>query len=120
MKKRYLVVNELRPEFVEAYRKFHMEMHLSEWQPQLKVLEDAGAEECMVYLYNNLAIMIYVCDDIDESYDTLGKNPVRDSWTQLMTPMFANTPKFDGTAKAAYCEKIFDMKQQLHGELNQF
>lgn len=119
-KRRYLQVNELKPEQVEAYKNAHETMHLGPWKEQLDVLRKGGAEECIVYLYNNLAIMMYVCDDIAESFAKLGQDPRRPAWDEFTAPMFANSPKFDGSGEIATVPKIFDLTEQLRGELTEF
>ena len=119
-KRRYLQVNELKPEMVEAYKNAHQTMHLGEWKEQLDVLKKGGAEECIVYQYNNLAIMIYECDYIAESFSRLGQDPRRPAWDRFTVPMFANAPKFDGTGEIPHALKIFDLNEQLNGELTEF
>jgi L-rhamnose mutarotase len=119
-KRRYVQINELKPEMVEAYRNAHETMHLGPWKEQMDVLQKAGAEECIVYLYKNWSVMIYVCDDIGESFAALGRDPRRVAWDQFTGPMFANDPKFDGSGKIEYLHKIFDLKEQLHGEKTDF
>lgn len=119
-KKRYVQVNKLKPEMVEAYKNAHETMHEGPWKEQLDVLQKAGAEECIVYLYENYAIMLYVCDDITESFSALGKDPRRNAWEEFTAPMFADAVKFDGTGKIEYLQKIFDMKEQLRGERTEF
>jgi len=120
MSKRYVMVNELKPECVEKYVKAHEEMHENEWKEQLDVLEKAGATECISYLFGNYSVLIYECDDITESFQNLAKDPRRAAWEEYTLPMFAGSPKFDGSDSVPYLKKIFDMKQQLNGKLDQF
>lgn len=119
-KKRYMQINKLKPEMVEAYKNAHETMHLGEWKEQLDVLEKAGAEECIVYLYENYSILLYVCDDIQESFAKLGEDPRRKAWDEFTMPMFANSPKFDGSGEIECVKKIFDMKEQLQGKRTDF
>lgn len=119
-KKRYVQVNELKPEMVEAYREAHETMHIGPWKEQLDVLKKAGAEECIVYLYKNYSILLYVCDDIHDSYAALGEDDRRKPWDEFTAPMFMNSPKFDGTGEIECAEKIFDLKEQLQGKLTDF
>lgn len=119
--KRYVLVNEIRPEYLDAYVEAHKHMHEGPFRDQMEVLRRAGATECICYLYKNLAILIYECDDIDESFAALGRDPVRAAWEHFTQPMFANSPKFDGSLKVTGIPKIFDLNQQLDdGELRQF
>ena len=121
MSKRYILVNEIRPECLDAYVEAHEHMHEGPFRGQLDVLRRAGVTECICYLYKNLAILIYECEDIDESFAALGRDPVRAAWEDFTQPMFANSPKFDGTEKVSGLPKIFDLNQQLdEGALRQF
>lgn len=119
-KRRYMQINELRPEMVEAYREAHETMHLGPWKEQLDVLRKAGAEECIVYLYKNYSILLYVCDDIQESYSALGEDPRRKAWEEFTAPMFLDSPKFDGSGEISCVPKIFDLREQLQGERTDF
>jgi L-rhamnose mutarotase len=120
MPKRYMMINELKPECVDEYVKAHETMHEGKWKEQLDVLRKAGAQECISYIFGNYSILLYVCDDIDESFAALGRDPRRAAWEEFTQKLFAGQPKFDGSASVPLIKKIFDMKQQLEGDLNQF
>lgn len=121
MTKRYVMVNEIRPERLDDYVQAHEHMHESEWKEQLDVLRKAGATVCDSYIFKNYSILIYECDDIDESFAALGRDPRRKAWEDFTQPMFANSPKFDGTEKVAGLKKIFDLNSQLdRGVVDQY
>ena len=120
MRKRYVLVNEIKPEKLVDYVNAHEHMHEGVFKEQLDVLKKAGAEECICYLYRNLAIMIYECEDINESFSKLGLDPRRAAWEDFTQPMFANSPKFDGSEPVVGLQKIFDLNQQLNGKLGEF
>ena len=121
MTKRYILVNEIAPDRLDEYVEAHQTMHEGKWKEQLDVLRKGGATECITYLYKNLAILIYECEDINESFTALGKDPRRAAWEEFTQPMFLNSPKFDGSVKTEGLQKIFDLNQQLdEGELKQF
>ena len=121
MSRRYLLVNRIKPEYLQQYVDAHERMHEGPFREQLQVLRDAGATECICYVHEDLAILIYECDDIGESFSRLGKIPKRQEWETFTAPMFANSPKFDGSQQVAYLRKIFDLNQQLDGgKLEQF
>ena len=120
MKKRYILVNEIKPEALEDYIYAHEHMHESAYSEQLDVLKKAGAEECICYIYENLAILIYECEDINESFSKLGQDPRRAAWEDFTQPMFANSPKFDGSEPVRGLRKIFDLNQQIKGKLEEF
>lgn len=121
MGKRYVMVNEIDPQCLEEYVNAHRTMHEGKWRGQLEALRRAGATECISYIYKNLSILIYECEDIDESFGRLGQDPVRREWEDFTQPMFLNSPKFDGSEKVEGLQKIFDLNQQLDlGKLEQF
>lgn len=113
----YCLVNELKPEYAEEYRSAHMTMHQSRWKKQLEILKQAGAEECIVFLNGTQTILLYRCEEINASFAKLGQIEGRSAWDVYTLPMFASTPRFDGTTAVAGLEKIFDLRQQLGGAL---
>ncbi len=113
MAKRYVLVNEIKPERLQDYIDAHEHMHESVWREQLDVLREAGAVVCDSYIFKNYAILIYECDDIDASFAKLGQDPRRQAWENFTQPMFANSPKFDGSEKVSGLKKIFDLNSQL-------
>lgn len=118
--KRYCLVNELKEEHVADYVGIHKKAHLTHWKTQLDALAEAGAENCIVYMYKNFSILIYECEDIDESFSKLGEIEANNKWQAEVAPWFAGKPKFDGSQKVESVEKIFDLKQQLEGRLDKY
>ena len=115
----YCLVNEIKPEHVGDYVDIHKNAHKTEWKTQLHALKEAGAENCMVFMFENYAILMYQCDEINESFDKLGKNEDNNSWQRHISSWFAGTPKFDGSEPVQGLEKIFDLNEQLEGKLEQ-
>lgn len=109
----FCIVNELKENEVENYKDAHIHMYETEWSNQLDVLKKAGAEECIVFIHENKSILFYRCEDIDESFSTLGIIPERKAWDEFTAPFFANNAKFDGSEKVNTCEMVFDMTEQL-------
>lgn len=109
----YCLVNELKPECVEEYRRAHKTMHESAWARQLDILKEAGAEECICFLSGTQTILLYRCEEINESFARLGRIEGRSAWDAYTLPMFASSPKFDGSAAVTGAEKIFDLREQL-------
>ena len=118
--KRYCLVYELKDEHVKDYVEIHENAHKTAWRTQLDALKEAGAENCIVYNYKNLSIIFYECEDIDESFKKLGEIEANQAWQATVAPWFAETPRFDGSETVQPVQKIFDLKQQLNGELGQF
>ena len=112
----YCLVNELEPECVDKYVKIHENAHLSKWKTQLEALKNAGAKNCNVYVYKNLSIVLYECENIDESFEKLSQDPNNKKWQKEVGEFFLQDPKFDGS-ETVQVRKIFDMNQQLKGFL---
>lgn len=111
--KRYVLVLEIKHEKLNDYIEAHMHMHESNFREQLTALRESGAMICDTYIYSNLAIVIYECDDINDSFTKLGNNPKRIEWENFTQPMFLNHPKFDGSVQVDGIEKIFCLNSQL-------
>jgi L-rhamnose mutarotase len=115
----YCLVNELKPEHVKDYVKIHETAHLTEWKTQLKALKEAGAQNCITYIFKNYSILFYQCEDIDKSFEALGRIEDNNRWQAHIASWFANSPKFDGSEKAQPLKKIFDLNEQLNGFLGE-
>ena len=113
----YCLVNELKPEHVQDYVEIHKSAHLTHWKTQLDALKKAGAENCLVYMFNQFSILFYQCDEINQSFHELGKDEDNSRWQNHIASWFAGTPKFDGTEPVRGLEKIFDLNEQLQGKL---
>ena len=118
--KRYCLVLEIKEEHVKDYVKAHKNVHKTHWRTQLDALKQAGAHNCAVYMYQNLAIIFYECEDIDESFNKLGAIEDNIKWQENQAPWIAETPDFDGSEGVQTIEKIFDLNQQLEGKLEQY
>ncbi len=118
--KKYCLVNTLKPEHIYDYVKLHKEAHITEWKTQLHALKRAGAVNCQTYVYDNLVIIFYECEDIIDSFKTLAMNEDNNRWQAKVAPWFARSPKFDGSEEVTTAEKIFDLNEQLEGKLTQY
>lgn len=77
-------------------------------------------KECIVYIHKNYSILLIECEDLEESFTKLGKNEITQQWNEVVLPMFAGKPKFDGSEEQKPAKKIFDLNEQLEeGELRQ-
>lgn len=114
----YCMVNELKPEHVADYVEIHETAHLTHWKTQLDALKKAGAQNCISFLYGNKSILFYQCEDIEQSFKTLGTIEENNAWQAHVAPWFANSPKFDGSENVQSLPKIFDLNEQLDGYLN--
>jgi|APSaa5957512622_1039677.scaffolds.fasta_scaffold99928_2 L-rhamnose mutarotase len=118
--RRYCLVNELKSENVGDYEEIHKTAHLTHWQSQLEALKEAGAVNCITYIYKNLSILFYECEEIGESFRKLDTIKENKEWQEVVLPWFANSPKFDGNDDSGEARKVFDLKQQLEGYLDEF
>jgi L-rhamnose mutarotase len=107
----------LKPEHVKDYVDIHKTAHQTEWKTQLHALKNAGAENCISFLFGNYSLLFYQCEDIDESFAELGKDEDNNRWQEFIASWFAGTPKFDGSQKVTSLPKIFDLNEQLDGFL---
>ena len=114
--KRYCLVIEIKEEFTGKY----CDIHKNPWPEILDAIKNAGAEELLIWNYKNLSIVYYECDDLDKLYENLGKLEVTKKWNATVGPWFAESPTLDGSGSVQTCEKIFDLKQQLSGNLEQY
>lgn len=67
----------------------------------------------------NYSILFYQCEDIDKSFEALGRIEDNNRWQAHIASWFANSPKFDGSEKAQPLKKIFDLNEQLNGFLGE-
>ena len=114
--KRYCIVVELKEEHIKDY----IDIHIHPWQELLKALRDAGAKELLIWIYKNLSIVYYECEDIDNIYKELGKLEIVKEWNKKVEPWFNSQMTFNGSKKVPTCEKIFDLNQQLNGKLEKY
>ena len=114
--KRYCMAYEVKKEYVQKY----IDMHKNCWPEQLKALRDAGAANLQIYMYGNLSIIFYECEDFDAWLEKLVNSEANKKWQEVMNPMFAELPVLEGPARISTLEKVFDLKQQLEGKLEQY
>jgi L-rhamnose mutarotase len=113
--KRYCFVIELKPEHVKEY----CDIHRNPWPEMLTAISEAGAKELVIWNYKSFSIVYYECEDLDAVYARLGALEVTKRWNVTVGPWLAEAPTLDGTSEVATCVKIFDLRQQLAGRLEQ-
>ena len=108
--KRYCFIIELKEECVAEY----IELHKNAWPEMLRAIDVSGANEEIIYRYENVSIVFFSCEDeISEVFRRLGENDVVDKWNATVGPWFKK-------AGVTYLEKIFDLRQQLDGNMDQY
>lgn len=116
--KKYCIVGEIKPESMDGYIKYHKEIHKGPYKELLEVIKKSGVKEEVIFIYKNLAIIYFEAEDIDKCYDFQGKFGVTEKWNKLMAPLFASAYGFSSSEKLPTLEKIFDLNEQLKGNLD--
>jgi L-rhamnose mutarotase len=106
--KRYCFVIELKEEHVDEYVK----LHRNAWPQMLEAIKRAGAKEELLYIYKNISIVFFECEDIDELYKKLDNEEVVEKWNAVVKPWM--------NSDFVFLDKIFDLNQQLEDGLKQY
>jgi len=116
--RKYCIVGEIKPEYLDEYIKKHKHLHQSEHKELLNVIKKSGVKNEVIFMYKNLAIIYFEAEDLSKSYDLQSKFEVTGRWNKVMAPMFASDYGFGkDPEKLEGLEKIFDLQEQLNGEL---
>jgi L-rhamnose mutarotase len=116
MMNRYCIVLELEEKFVKNFK----DLHKDPWPEVLKALKENGCDEIIIWSHKNSVIVFYESEDLDETYRKLDKNEIFQKWGALEGPWIKEGVSKDKEGKFITLEKIFDLKQQISGELTQF
>ena len=117
----YIMVFELKPEFIDNYRRMHNTCHLAEYKDMLDAIKSSGCKEMKTFLFKNYSILYVECDDeIDVMFSKLGKTDANIKWQKVTDPWFAEPSVDESQGESNPVEKIFDLQQQLNGELKQY
>lgn len=108
--KKYLMVVEVKPEHLQEY----IDIHVNVWQEMLEAIHEAGYTNEAIWIYKNQSIIYLECPD-DKTHEELNaavrETEVCKKWDITTGPWFAS----DFTI----CPKVFDLTQQLAGELRE-
>ncbi len=116
MMKRYCIVFELKEKYVNDY----CELHRNPWSNILDAMKTSGAKEILVWKYNNFSIIYFECEDIYKYYKNIMKFSIKQKWDQKVKKWLKYPPKLDEENDIKVCEKIFDLNQQINGNLFNF
>jgi L-rhamnose mutarotase len=111
------MVGEVKPEYLDQYKKLHRELHVGPYKELLKVIRDSGVKEEAVFMDGTRLILFYEAEDLDGAYRQQGGSDVAQRWNRLMAPMFASAYEFNRSDRLPVLEKVFDLAEQLAGEL---
>lgn len=109
MVKRYCMIYELRPEHVKNY----IEAHRNCWSEVSRAMRAAGAENLVIYVYDNFSIIIYECEDFSKWLEKLNRDEEHNKWSMMIRYMFREIPDFENTLDFKTLPKIYDMKESL-------
>jgi L-rhamnose mutarotase len=108
--KKYLLVVEVKPEHLQEY----IDIHIDVWPEMLDEIHKAGYTNELIWIYKNQSIIYLECPDDksnDELNDVLRESDVVKRWDLTVGPWFSSG--------FTMCPKVFDLNQQLAGELRQ-
>ncbi len=120
--KKYCFINVLKPEYKENY----MNIHKTAPMEILQALKDNGAEEEVIYIYRDIAIVYVKTDDYEVFMKGFGETECGKKWYQTVVPWLSEEEEqcldADGNFNSDMdvLEKVFDLEQQLNGKLKQF
>jgi len=103
--KKYLMIIKVKPECRDEY----IAIHKNPWKEMLSAIRDAGFYNEAIWYHEDQSIIYLECDDHDEANARLRATGVCKRWDAEMIPRFDALPVMP--------EKIFDLNQQLSGEL---
>jgi len=108
--KKYLIVAEVKPEFLEEY----IDIHINAWPEMLEAIRDVGYVNELIWIYKNQTIIYLEIPEDKENEDInalLRSTEVCKKWDIVTGPWFASD--------FVTCPKVFDLAQQLEGELRE-
>ena len=114
--KRYCMIIELKEEFVDDYVKIHRDP----WPELLAMEKSVGIKEELIWIYKNLAILYYECDDINRVHKILSNNEIEKRWYITVCPWFKDSTVLNSSRGVKTLNKVFDLSQQLAGKLEPF
>ena len=106
--KKYLIVAEVKPEHLQEY----IDIHVGAWPEMLEAIRDVGYTNEAIWIYKNQTIVYIECPD-DKEHEELNailrSKDVCKKWDITLGPWFSSG--------FVTCPKVFDLNQQLEGEL---
>ena len=112
--KHYCFVMKIKPEFLTDY----IEIHKNAWPELLKAAKESGAKNLLIYIYQNLSIVIFECEDLDNVYENYGKYDVVKEWNEKTESWIEESPKIDGSGSVETLEEVFNLSKQYDQVFN--
>lgn len=109
MSKRYCLIIEVKAEHIEEY----IQIHKEPWREMLEAIRESGIKDEIIYFHNKQSIIFMECDDFEYCNAKLRATEVCKKWDEKLVPWFEEV-------SIAFPEKIFDLNQQLAGQLLEY
>lgn len=93
----------------EEYRDEYVKIHLEAWPEMLKAIREAGFTNEVIYYYQDQSIIFLECPDLKACDAKLRATEICKKWDETVCPWFKGDP--------VILDKIFDLNQQLDGQL---
>jgi L-rhamnose mutarotase len=102
------MIIKVRPECRDEY----ISIHKNPWREMLEAISNAGFTNELIWYFEDKSIIYFECEgDYNEANAKLRETDICKKWDTEMLPRFAADPVMP--------EKIFDLRQQLNGNLPQ-
>ncbi len=102
---KYLLIIKIKPKAKEEY----INIHKNPWNEMLLAIKEAGFVNEVIWYFEDQSIIYLECPDHDECNAKLRATEICKKWDVKMAPYFKAEP--------VMAEKIFDLNQQLEGNL---
>ena len=106
--KRYLQIIKVKPE----YRKDYIDIHLDPWREMLEAIREAGFVSEVIWYFEDQSIIYLECEDLETCDAALRATDVCKKWNMTVFPWVTSSP--------VVAEKVFDLNQQLDGNLHPY
>lgn len=117
----YLMIAKLKPEDVDKYRMMHKTCHTTEYRDQLDAIKNCGCKQMLTFLWKDYSLLYAECEGtIEEFFEALGETDANKKWSSVTGPWFADKDDPEHRDFIPPLEKIFDLQQQLKGELKPY
>ena len=118
MLKKYCFIQKVKPEAKDEYCK----LHKSAGRELCEAIARSGVVNEYLFVFDETVIVIFETDDLLSAMKKMGDNEVIGKWSELVRPMLSEYPDFYGESgiESFAVDKIFDLRQQLSGKLENF
>ena len=104
-----LFVQKVKKDKKDKYIEYHKNCPLS----LLKEIRDAGIDQEMIWILDDLLIIYVIAKDFEKSMDRLAKKDIFQRWLEIMRPLLSEVQDYSEKGKIRKLDKIFDLEKQL-------